>query len=105
MKPPSDEYYERLRRTNEEAQRSQQNRDDTGNQKKEKSVPFATMFKLQEGKNSEAPRQLQCVNCGFTLEWRIYTVSTELFDGRCSECGVKACDFWRGKSHRELKDA
>ncbi len=73
--------------------------------KDEKFVPFATMFKLQEGLSSEAPRQLQCVNCGDMLEWRIYTVSIDLFDSHCPKCVVRACDFWRGKPHRELKNA
>ncbi len=73
--------------------------------KKEKFVPFATMFKLQEGICADLPRALKCVYCSTLVEWRIYTIDPSLFDKKCPECKMEASFFWKGKLHRELKDA
>lgn len=84
--------------------REDQRKEKDKEKKEDVFVPYATMFKLQEGVCLDTPRQLECVNCEIILEWRIYTISTGMFDKRCPECKVKACDFWKGKLRRELKN-
>lgn len=70
-------------------------------------VPYSTMFKLEEPPRPEneadiTSRVLVCVSCGRMLEWRIYSVAPDKMDAECPMCHVKACDFWKEKSHKEL---
>jgi hypothetical protein len=43
------------------------------------------------------PRQLECVNCGMLLEWRVYTIAPEVFDERCPECQMSVKEFYNAK--------
>lgn len=77
---------------------------DKGAQEPQESfVHYGTMFKLSSvGTMGDNPRQLECVNCGLVLEWRVYTIAPLKFDVECPDCKMKACDFWKGKLHKEL---
>jgi hypothetical protein len=66
-------------------------------------VPWGTMYKLETV--GEGSRKLECVNCGFKMEWRIYLIAPEQFDARCSECKVLASHYWKDKPHRKVEDA
>ncbi len=67
-------------------------------------VPYATMFKIEDRPNSDIaidpnPRELRCVSCYHSLKWNIYRLAPSIFDTRCPDCKVAACDFWKDKPH------
>ena len=70
-------------------------------------IPYSTMFKLEEpprpgNEAADVKRELECVSCGGTLQWHIYSVAPAEMDAECPMCHVKARNFWKGKLHKEL---
>lgn len=66
-------------------------------------VPYKTMWKLGLATTS-TPRKLECMHCGNTMEWRIYSTAPEAFDAYCDACGMSADDYWKDKPQsREVK--
>ncbi len=70
-------------------------------------VPYATMYKIDCSPVCEfvkGPRQLICINCDASIDWKVYNIAAEVFDAKCPSCKVPAVTYWKGKVHKELPD-
>ena len=111
MSDQNDGLNDRLRKARENAKKAAEARKakDPAPGPKSNFVQYGTMFKLESRPRPRMisdphPRLLECVNCGLSLEWRIYTVAPGKFDEYCPECKTGARDYWQGKLHKELDD-
>jgi len=109
MSDHNDGLNDRLRKAREQAKKAAEARK-AKEPAKPQFVEYGTMFKLESRPRPRMisdchPRLLECVNCGLSLEWRIYTVAPSKFDEYCPECKTGARNYWKGKLHRELDDA